>query len=275
MPANLPPEWYAKKEEIESATEKDKIKKIQELLSLTPTHKGCEKLRAQLKKKLAELKKEQKKRSSVSRKSLSIPKEGCARVSIIGLPNSGKSTFLKKMTSADPKIKSYPYTTTKPEVGMLDFDGAQIQMIEIPSIHTKEVLSIAKSSEIILFLIGENMDKNYQKRLLQQLAKKESLSNFMFVHSSISKEELFKKIWSRLGLIRVHTKESGKKKTDKPVILDEKATVEDVCKRLHKDFFRYFKFAKISGPSAKFNWERVGLEHKLKDGDIVEIHMRK
>jgi len=67
----------------------------------------------------------------------------------------------------------------------------------------------------------------------------------------------------------------NKKKTDKPVILNERSTVEDVCKRLHKDFFRYFKFAKISGPSAKFNWERVGLEHKLKDGDIVEIHMKK
>ncbi|MCD6398321.1 MAG: TGS domain-containing protein [Candidatus Aenigmarchaeota archaeon] len=275
MPANLPPEWYAKKEESESATGKEKIKKIQELLSLTPTHKGCERIRSQLKKKIAELKKESKKKASLSRKSLSIPKEGCARVSIIGIPNSGKSTFLKKITSADPKIDNYPYTTTKPEVGMLDFGGAQIQMIEIPSTHTKEVLSIAKSSEIILFLIGENMSKAYQRKELEKLAKKENLKNYIFIQSNISKKDLFKKIWPRLGLIRVHTKESGKKKTDKPVILNERSTVEDVCKRLHKDFFRYFKFAKISGPSAKFNWERVGLEHKLKDGDIVEIHMKK
>ena len=146
MPANLPPEWYSKKEEFERASGKEKIKKIQELISLTPNHKGCENIRAQLRRKLSKLKEQEETKSKLSRKSISVPKEGCARISIIGLPNSGKSTFLKRITSADPKIADYPYTTTKPEVGMLEYEGVQIQVIEIPSTHTKEVLSIAKSS---------------------------------------------------------------------------------------------------------------------------------
>lgn len=275
MPANLPAEWYSKKEEFDSATGEDKIKKLHELLSMTPTHKGTEKLRAQLKRKLAELKKKQKKRASVSRKSLSVPKEGCARVSIIGLPNSGKSTFLKRITGAEPKIADYPYTTTKPEVGMFSFGRTQIQMVEIPSTFTKEVLSIAHSSELILFLLGKTMDENEQLEELDKIREKEKFKNCIFVRSSISKEKLFKKIWTRLNLIRVYTKEPGKKKVDKPVVFKKGSNVEDVCKKLHKDFLRYFKFAKVKGPSAKFDWEHIGLDHRLKDGDIVEIHLKK
>jgi len=274
MPANLPAEWYVAKEEYDKADEKDKIKKLKKLLSVTPTHKGAEKLKAQLKKKLAELKKDERKKTK-KRKSLSVPKEGCARISLIGLPNSGKSTFLKRVTGAGPKIADYPYTTTKPEAGMLDFNGVQIQIIEIPSTFTREVLSIAHSSELVLFLLGEKLNKDEQMKQLNKLKERENFENFIFVKSNITKEELFKRIWKRLGLIRVYTKEPGKKKIDRPIILDKNSRVEDACKSVHKDFFRYFKFAKISGPSAKFDWERVGLEHKLKDGDIVEIHMKK
>ena len=59
------------------------------------------------------------------------------------------------------------------------------------------------------------------------------------------------------------------------MVLRKGSIVQDAARGLHKDFLRYFKYAKISGPSAKFEWERVGLEHVLKDRDIVEFHMRK
>ena len=48
----------------------------------------------------------------------------------------------------------------------------------------------------------------------------------------------------------------------------------DVTQKVHKDFVKNFKYAKISGKSAKFKWQTVGKDHVLKDDDIVELHMK-
>jgi hypothetical protein len=48
-------------------------------------------------------------------------------------------------------------------------------------------------------------------------------------------------------------------------------TVADVAKKLHKRFLEKFKYAKIFGASAKFDGERVGLDHVLKDKDTIQI----
>lgn len=48
-------------------------------------------------------------------------------------------------------------------------------------------------------------------------------------------------------------------------------TIEDVCKKLHKSFLEDFRYARVWGKSAKFNGQKVGLEHVLEDGDIVQI----
>jgi len=58
---------------------------------------------------------------------------------------------------------------------------------------------------------------------------------------------------------------------DKPLILKEGATVEDTCLKLHRDFKDKFRYAKVSGPSAKHDMQKVGLDHILKDGDILTI----
>jgi ribosome-interacting GTPase 1 len=38
---------------------------------------------------------------------------------------------------------------------------------------------------------------------------------------------------------------------------------------------RKFRFARVKGPSAKFDWQRVGLDHLLKDGDLLTIVVRR
>ena len=58
---------------------------------------------------------------------------------------------------------------------------------------------------------------------------------------------------------------------DEPLILKEGATIEDVCKKLHRDFKEKFRYATVSGPSAKHDIQKVGLEHKLKDSDILTL----
>ncbi len=275
MPTNLPAEWSKYYEAYQNArTPEEKIKALKEVIAHTPKNKATEKILGQFKRKLAELRKEVEKRKAKSGgRSLSVPKEGDAQVSIIGLPNSGKSTFLKRLTNSEPKIADYPYTTTEPEVGMFEFEGVKIQLVEIPSTFTSQVLSIARTSDLIIFLIGEALDKKEQVKELKKLREKEGFKKYIFVESGISEKELFEKIWVNLGLIRIYTKEPGKP-PGRPIVMKAGSTVEDVAKKLHKDFLRYFHYAKISGPSAEFDGQRVGLEHKLKDKDVVEIHLK-
>ncbi len=77
------------------------------------------------------------------------------------------------------------------------------------------------------------------------------------------------------NIIRVYTKQPGEDKpSPQPLILKKGATVLDVAERVHSRLYKNFKYAKIWGPSAKYPGERVGKNHVLMDGDIVEIHTK-
>ncbi|MEC7544524.1 MAG: TGS domain-containing protein, partial [Candidatus Thermoplasmatota archaeon] len=60
-----------------------------------------------------------------------------------------------------------------------------------------------------------------------------------------------------------------------PLIIKDTSTVRHVCEKLHRDFVRKFRYARVKGPSAKFDWQRVGLDHLLKDGDVLSIIVRR
>ncbi|TKJ42791.1 GTPase ObgE [candidate division TA06 bacterium B3_TA06] len=57
-----------------------------------------------------------------------------ADVGIIGLPNAGKSTLLKALTHAEPKIASYPFTTLSPNLGVLRDEWLSATISDIPGI---------------------------------------------------------------------------------------------------------------------------------------------
>ena len=91
----------------------------------------------------------------------------------------------------------------------------------------------------------------------------------------INLEELKELIFSRLDFIRIYCKEVSKPADMKePLILRRGVTIEGMCRKLHKDFVKKFKFARVWGPSAKFPGQRLMLRHTLKDEDVVEIHIR-
>ena len=75
-----------------------------------------------------------------------------------------------------------------------------------------------------------------------------------------------------LEVIRVYTKEPNAKEPSKePLVVPKGSTVEDAVRRIREEFLKYFKYARVWGPSAKYPGERVGLDHILSDGDIIEI----
>ncbi|MEK6852615.1 MAG: TGS domain-containing protein, partial [Nanoarchaeota archaeon] len=82
-------------------------------------------------------------------------------------------------------------------------------------------------------------------------------------------------VWKRLNLIKVYTKQPHREKDFPPIALPKGATVKDLASRIHKDFLRKFKFARIYGPSVKFQGQQVGISHRLEDGDVVELNIEK
>lgn len=88
----------------------------------------------------------------------------------------------------------------------------------------------------------------------------------------IGTEELKEKIFQALKLIKIFTKRRGENADlNEPLIVKNGITIAGVCDSLHRDLKRDFKFALIWGKSAKHPGQRVGLDHILKDGDIVQI----
>src|SRR3989338_29670 len=175
MPTNAGVEYSLALVEYNKAkTNEEKIRALEKVYAAAPKHKSAEKLLQEIKTKISKLKaKVEKDRSKKSGGfSLSIKKEGAAQVALVGLPNSGKSTILNKLTGAKVEIAAYPFTTKMPEVGVMDYNGVKIQIIEIPALFEGFIesdrgpsfLSIARSADLVIVVLDgtENCEKQLE-----------------------------------------------------------------------------------------------------------------
>lgn len=142
MPANLPPTYYEAEQRYRDAkTAESKVEALEEMLTIMPKHKGTDKLRADLRTRIAKLKKEaqQKKGTGKSGTSYLIDKEGAAQIVLVGGPNVGKSSLLAALTNATPEVAASPHTTWKPLPGMAPFENIQFQLIDMPPVNREYV----------------------------------------------------------------------------------------------------------------------------------------
>ncbi|WP_406660481.1 GTP-binding protein [Methanolobus sp. ZRKC3] len=83
-------------------------------------------------------------------------------------------------------------------------------------------------------------------------------------------------IYDSLNFIRIFMKPQGEAADlEEPMIVRTGTTVGDICDHLHRDFRRKFRYSQIWGDSAKHPGQRAGLEHVLKDGDILTLIIAK
>ncbi len=135
MPANLSPEYFEAEKEYKAAkTPEDKLACLQKMLSVIPKHKGTDKLQADLKRRIAQLKDRLEHRQKKKGPSFRVKPEGAGQIMLAGPPNSGKSALLAAMTNAEPEVAEYPFTTREPVPGMVPYKDTQIQLVDLPPV---------------------------------------------------------------------------------------------------------------------------------------------
>lgn len=85
-------------------------------------------------------------------------------------------------------------------------------------------------------------------------------------------EDLRRRLFDSIGIIRVYTKAPGKPPDlDKPFTLRKGSTLLDFAAAVHKDFARSLRFAKAWGKDV-LDGAQIGRDHVLRDGYVVELH---
>jgi hypothetical protein len=109
------------------------------MLRVIPKHKGTDHMQADLKRRIAQIRKESAKKGGRGGFSYVIPREGAGQVALVGLPNSGKSSLVRALTHATPAVGEYPFTTREPVPGMMRFEDVAFQLVDLPPVSPEHV----------------------------------------------------------------------------------------------------------------------------------------
>ncbi len=360
----------------------DRIKQIEDEIQKTPYNKATSHHIGKLKAKLSKLKEDAIQRSSkgTKGKGFHVKKSGDATVVLVGFPSVGKSTLLNDLTNAESKIGEYEFTTLEIIPGIMEYEGAKVQIFDIPGIITgaskgkgrgREILSVARNADLILIILDvfnpqhtnviteelrnigirpnetrsdvtvkpkkiggltvsstvelthidertirsvlneygihsadvlirddvtvdqfiDSLDVSCRyipmlkvinkidlvdEKYLNELKAQMPDAVFISANKQINVEKLKRETFDKLALIRIYLKPQGKKADyDEPLIVRKDSTVKDVASKLHRDFVRNFRHAKVWGSSVKFEGQKVGLDHVLNDEDVLRLIIKK
>jgi ribosome-interacting GTPase 1 len=304
MPINANYEYSnAEKYYYSCQTDEERLKALEEMIRTMPQHKGAESLRANLRTRYKKLKgkiETQKAKKKKSGFSFSI-KKGDLQTVLIGLTGTGKSSILKALTNANPKIADYPFTTQTPEIGILNYQTCQIQIIDLPAVGSEnfergiintadtalmiitEITQIAEiekvlekfhGKKIVVFNKSDLLTDTLKRKISETLKTKRY--NFCLISSKTGEglEDLKEKIFGSFSKIRIYTKQPGNSPDPYPIIMPPETIVEEIAKIIFRGNTSIIKKIRIWGPSSKFGGQETGLKHILKDKDIIEFSTR-
>ena len=119
------------------------------------------------------------------------------------------------------------------------------------------------------------IDPDYKPTVDEQLRERDidpEEAVFISAEAERGLDALKERIWEELGLIRVYMDKPGRGVDyEEPLILREGQAVGDACEKLGGPFEKRFRFARVSGPSAKHDEQQVGRDHALADEDVLRI----
>ena len=141
MPANLTPEYEKAELRYRQATsDEERLAGLQAMLSAIPKHKGTEKMQADIKRRISQLRREEQKAAhSKGPDPFHIPHSGAGQVVLVGTPNTGKSSLLAATTHAAVKVAEYAFATVVPQPGMWHKDDVQIELVDTPPVTADHV----------------------------------------------------------------------------------------------------------------------------------------
>ncbi|MGQ4555975.1 GTPase [Halobellus sp. GM3] len=366
----------------------EEIEELREEISNTPYNKSTEQHIGRLKAKLAEKKEKLENQSgSGGGHGYAVEKTGDVTVALVGFPSVGKSTLINALTNADSEVGEYEFTTLDVNPGMLKYNGANIQILDVPGLIEgaaggrgggKEVLSVVRTADLVVFLLSVFEIERYE-RLREELYNNKIrldtsppnltiskrgkggirvttsddvaldddtiagilrehgyvnadvtvrgditidelidgiMDNRVYLPSivAVNKADLIdrdylptveenlrevgvdpdeavfisaeaekgldalkEKLWEAIGLIRVYMDKPGRGVDyEEPlVLLDGENTVEDALRKLGGTLDERFRFARVTGPSAKHDEQQVGRDHELRDEDVMRVVSRK
>jgi ribosome-interacting GTPase 1 len=244
----------------------------------------------------------------VQRDSIAVRREGVAQVALAGPPNAGKSSLLHALSHVQIKIGDYAFTTLRPVPALTRIGGVLVQLVEIPGLIAgagedrgggRALLGVLRGADAVVYcqdagaapaalldvraeVAGAGIDlpallaatKSDEAPPGALAALRAAVPDLPAIEVSIldegSLEALKEAIWRLTGLIRVRLRYEGE--TDgEPVALEPGATTADVAAKVHRALGDSFRGARVWGPSARFDGQRVGRDHSVEDGDVVEI----
>jgi small GTP-binding protein len=305
-----------------------------------------------------------------------VMKSGDARVAMIGFPSVGKSTLLSTLTKTESAVAGYEFTTLTCIPGVIDYKGANIQLLDLPGIiegasqgkgRGRQVIAVARTADLVLMVLDatkKDIHKDLLERELEAVGirlnqrkpdiyfkqkkggglsfnatcnlthvdeklirtilaeykihnaevlfrEDATMDQFIDVISEnriylpclycynkidqISLEEvdrlarmphnvviscemklnldyLLDSLWEHLNLIRVYTKKPGQPPDfSDGIIMRNGVTVKHTCHSIHRTLANDCKYALVWGTSAKFNPQRVSVNHFMHDEDVIQI----
>jgi len=346
MPANLSADYLKAEERYRAAvTNEEKLACLEDMFTTLPKHKGTEKMQADIKTRISKLKKEMAGPAKGGAKRADwfhVEKQGAGQVAIFGAPNCGKSALVKELTGLHAEVAPYPFTTTQPAAGMMEFEDTQIQLVDTPPVSPESpgwLFHIMRTADILVWMLDLSddalletteqtqglLDKAHialastksegglsphgdypqdlpggipnpqppapaPKKILRLGSKaddpqamdrlailRELIGDVEVLPVSVEHhtglEELKRRLFEMLGIIRVYTKKPGKPVEFRdPVILPIGATMTDAAYHLHKDIAQNLQFARLWNSSG-YDGQRVERGHVLQDKDILEFHV--
>jgi len=242
----------------------------------------------------------------VHRDSIAVRREGAAQIALVGPPNAGKSSLLQALSNIQIKTGDYAFTTTRPVPALTRIRGVLIQLVEIPGLiegaHEdrgggRALLGVLRGADAIVYchdasapmgeleaVRAEVVAAGIEKPALLAATKTDDAPadaiarlgrlGLEVVPISVLDDQSLERfrdaVWRLTGLVRVFSRRHGEEVSE-AVALKPPVTVTAVAHSIHHQLEEACRGAHVWGPSARFEGQRVGRDHVLADGDVVEI----